>query len=83
MADAAKKARGAFNDIKDGAGEMGRDVNVNMSEARHGIMLLGEEFGVRLPRALFRGPLLIAFLSYQTSLPLSIGVQHGHERQPL
>ena len=52
MADAAKSARGSFNDIKQGAGEMGRDVGANMGEARHGVMLLGEEFGVHLPRAL-------------------------------
>src|SRR5437879_1461296 len=52
MADAAKSARGAFNDIKRGAGEAGRDTGYSMMEARHGVMLLGEEFGVRLPRAL-------------------------------
>src|SRR6185437_14599018 len=52
MADAAKAARGSFNDIKDGAGQMGREVGTNMGEARHGVMLLGEEFGVHLPRAL-------------------------------
>lgn len=52
MADAAKAARGSFNDIKTGSGEMGREVGTNMSEARHGVMLLGEEFGVKLPRAL-------------------------------
>lgn len=52
MADAAKAARGSFNDIKSGAGDMGRDVSTNMTEARHGVMLLGEEFGIHLPRAL-------------------------------
>jgi hypothetical protein len=52
LADAARGARGSFNDIKQDAQTMGRDVNVSMTEARHGVMLLGEEFGVHLPRAL-------------------------------
>ncbi|WP_058189837.1 coiled-coil domain-containing protein [Terracidiphilus gabretensis] len=52
LADAAKAARGSFNDIKSGAGEMGGSVNYSMMEARHSVMLLGEEFGVHLPRAL-------------------------------
>jgi hypothetical protein len=52
MAEAAKSARGAFTDIKTGSGEMGREVGGNMMEARHGVMLLGEEFGIHLPRAL-------------------------------
>src|SRR5437879_6366004 len=52
MADAAKSARGAFNEIKQGAGEMGKETGYSMMEARHGVMLLGEEFGVKLPRAL-------------------------------
>ena len=52
MADAAKAARGSFNDIKAGADEMGRATSGSMMEARHGVMLLGEEFGIHLPRAL-------------------------------
>jgi hypothetical protein len=52
MAEAAKSARGAFTEIKSGSGEMGREVGGNMMEARHGVMILGEEFGVHLPRAL-------------------------------
>ena len=52
LADAAKNARGAFQDIKSGANDMGTGVGYSMTEARHGVMLLGEEFGVRLPRAL-------------------------------
>jgi hypothetical protein len=52
MADAAKAARGSFQDIKSGADDMGRATSGSMMEARHGVMLLGEEFGVRLPRAL-------------------------------
>lgn len=52
LADAAKAARGSFNDIKGGAGDMGGTVNYSMGEARHSVMLLGEEFGVHLPRAL-------------------------------
>jgi hypothetical protein len=50
MADAAKAARGSFNDIKSGAEDMARSTGGSMSEARHGVMLLGEEFGVHLPR---------------------------------
>ena len=42
MGDAAKGAKGAFRDIETGAGEMGHEVGYNMSEARHGVMLLGE-----------------------------------------
>jgi hypothetical protein len=52
LADAAKNARGAFTDIKSGAQDMGGGVNYSMMEARHSVMLLGEEFGVHLPRAL-------------------------------
>ena len=52
LADASKAARGSFNEIKQGADEMGRATSGSMTEARHGVMLLGEEFGIRLPRAL-------------------------------
>jgi hypothetical protein len=52
MADAAKAARSSFTDIKRGAGEMAGETGYKMFEARHGVMLLAEEFGVHLPRAL-------------------------------
>ncbi len=59
MSDAAKAARDAFKDIKDGSKEMADGVaeasgatNYSMTEARHGVMMLGEEFGVHLPRGL-------------------------------
>jgi hypothetical protein len=52
MADAARSARGAFTEIKDGAGKMGEATGYSMMEARHGVMMLGEEFGIKLPRAL-------------------------------
>jgi hypothetical protein len=52
MADAAKSARGAFTDIKSGSEKMGQEVGYSMGEARHGVMMLGEEFGVHLPRGL-------------------------------
>jgi hypothetical protein len=52
LADAAKGARSSFEDIKSGADDMGRGVSGSMTEARHGVMLLGEEFGVHLPRSL-------------------------------
>jgi hypothetical protein len=50
MADAARSARESFTEIKSGAGEMGRATSGSMMEARHGVMLLGEEFGIHLPR---------------------------------
>ena len=50
LSDAAKSARGAFSQIKEGSGDMGRAVSGNMMEARHGVILLGEEFGIHLPR---------------------------------
>jgi hypothetical protein len=50
LADAARAARTSFQEIKDGANEMGRATSGSMMEARHGVMLLGEEFGVHLPR---------------------------------
>lgn len=52
LADAARSARGAFTEIRSGSGEMGKHVNYNMMEARHSVMMLGEEFGIHLPRAL-------------------------------
>jgi len=52
LAGAARSARGAFTDIKSGSNDMSKAVGTNMFEARHGVMLLGEEFGVHLPRAL-------------------------------
>ncbi len=51
MADAARAARGSFNDIGSGAEGMGRRMGSGMTEARHSIMLLGEEFGIHIPRA--------------------------------
>ena len=52
LSDAAKGARSSFQDIKAGAQEMGVSTSYSMGEARHSVMLLGEEFGVHLPRAL-------------------------------
>src|SRR5438552_1506027 len=52
MSDAARAARGSFNDIKSGASEMAGATNYSMTEARHGVMLLGEEFGIHLPRGI-------------------------------
>lgn len=51
MADAARSARGSFNEIKTSAAEMGTSSSGSMMEARHGVMLLGEEFGIHMPRA--------------------------------
>lgn len=52
LADAAKAARGSFKDIKEGAAEAGGETGFSMMEARHSVMMLGEEFGIHLPRAL-------------------------------
>jgi hypothetical protein len=52
LAEAAKSARGAFTDIKGGANEMGQEIGYSTGEARHSVMMLGEEFGVHLPRSL-------------------------------
>lgn len=59
MADAARSARSAFNDIKessqdmeDGVRRAAKGTEYSMMEARHGIMMLGEEFGIHLPRGL-------------------------------
>lgn len=52
LSDAARAARGSFNDIGSDAEGMGRRMGHGMTEARHSVMLLGEEFGVHIPRAL-------------------------------
>ena len=59
LADAAKAARSSFGDIKESARDMGSSVGGStrmmgghMMEARHGVMMLGEEFGVHLPRGI-------------------------------
>jgi hypothetical protein len=52
LADAAKAARGSFKDIAAGAKEAGGETGYSMMEARHSVMMLGEEFGIRMPRAL-------------------------------
>lgn len=50
LADAARSARGAFGEIKSGAGEMGQGVEYSMGEARHSAMALAEIFGGHMPR---------------------------------
>jgi hypothetical protein len=57
--DAARNARSSFGDIRNAANDMGsgvressRGVGHSMMEARHGVMMLGEEFGIHLPRGL-------------------------------
>jgi hypothetical protein len=52
MADAAKSARKSFTEIEHGAAGMSESTRMSMTDAREGVMLLGEQFGVRLPRAL-------------------------------
>jgi hypothetical protein len=59
LSDAAKSARSSFGEIRDSAKDMGDGVGEatgrvggHMMEARHGVMMLGEEFGVHLPRGI-------------------------------
>ncbi len=59
LGDAAKSARGSFQDIRDSSGEMADGVSASaervefsMMEARHSVMFLGEEIGFHIPRAL-------------------------------
>ena len=52
MAAAARTARESFKEIQSGAEEAGRETGYSMMEARHSVMMLGEEFGVKMPRAL-------------------------------
>ena len=46
MADAAKTARKSFKDIEHGAIGMGESTRMSMTDAREGVMLMGEQFGV-------------------------------------
>jgi hypothetical protein len=80
MSDAAKAARGSFNEIKAGADEMGRATGGSMMEARHGVMLLGEEFGVHLPRGVTMfisslGPVAGAMSAAFPFLALAVGAK--------
>lgn len=52
MGEAARNARGSLNEIRGEASKAGEHVGFSMKEARHSVMILGEEFGVRIPRAL-------------------------------
>ena len=52
MAEAARKARGSFNEISSGASEMGGHVSSNMFASRHAIMAVTESLGVQMPRAI-------------------------------
>ncbi|HLJ86375.1 MAG TPA: hypothetical protein VKZ53_06100 [Candidatus Angelobacter sp.] len=52
LGDAVRSAKGAFGEIKTGAGEMSREVGHSIGEARHSVMFLVEDFGGHLPRAL-------------------------------
>ena len=52
LSDAARSARGAFGEIRGGAGQMAGEVGRTSGEARHAVMLLTEEFGGHMPRAI-------------------------------
>ena len=54
LADAAKAARSSFSEIKQSAAEMGRETSGSMLEARGAVVLLGEQFGVTMPREISR-----------------------------
>jgi hypothetical protein len=78
LADAAKGARGSFNDIKASARDMGESTRGSMMEARHGVMLLGEEFGVHLPRGVTTflaslGPVATAMQAAFPFLAIAVG----------
>jgi hypothetical protein len=72
LADAAKAARGSFNDIKTSANEMGAGVRYSMRESRESIMAVSEMFGIHLPASITRtvagletlGPALAAALPF-------------------
>ena len=78
MADAARSAKGAFSEIKAGASEMTAETGGSMAEARHGVMLLGEEFGVHLPRGVTSflaslGPVAAAMEAAFPFLAITVG----------
>ena len=52
MSEAAKSARGSFNEIKSGSSEMGGHVSTNMFASRHAVMAVSEAFGSTMPRAI-------------------------------
>lgn len=88
MADAAKGARGSFNDIKQGAAEAGKETGASMTEARHSVMILGEEFGVKIPRALagfvaslgpIAGVMESAFPFAAIALGATLFIEHLHK----
>ena len=79
MADAAKSARSAFTDIKSGASEMGGAVGGATGSARQAVMLLGDEFGIHLPRGLTTfiasvGPLGAAMEAAFPFVAIALGV---------
>ena len=51
FADGVNKANATTKQLSDGVKKFGDQSNYSMMEARHGVMLLGEEFGVHMPRA--------------------------------
>jgi len=46
------KVKGDLNDLKGVSSDAGGAVDYSMTEARHSVMLLGEEFGIHLPRGI-------------------------------
>jgi hypothetical protein len=46
------KVKGQLNELKDGAGQAGEGIAGSMGHSREAVRLLGEEFGVHMPRAL-------------------------------
>lgn len=85
MADAARSAKGSLSSIQSDADKAGERTSFSMKEARHSVMILGEGFGVHIPRALAgfmaslgpMGPALeAAFPLAAIALGIGIFVEH-------
>lgn len=48
--DEMGKVKQDLDDLKGGATEAGESIDYSMTESRHGVMMLGEVFGIHLPR---------------------------------
>jgi len=73
MAEAAKSARGSFQDIKTSAAEMSSSTKYSMREANEAVIALGEQFGVHLPSAITRSLAGLAALgpALEAALPVA------------
>ena len=81
MADAAKTARWAFNEIKNGSAEMSGAVGGHMFASRHAVMAVSEAFRDTMPRAITAllvhiGPVGAAFPFAAIALGVVLLVEH-------